>query len=365
MRIPFLIILALHSLIHLLGFAKAFGLASLPQLTKHITKPLGLAWLITTLLLAAAVVMLTLRNNLWWIPALAGVLISQILIVLSWQDARFGTVANVLILIVVIATLSGQRFEESFRQDVKELLSSTASQPDLLTEAELQHLPLPVRNYLRYTGVVGKQKVSGFYVSFEGEMRAKGKDFFPFVSEQYNRVDNPERLFFMEGRMFGVNIPGYHKYKEATASMHISLFGLLPLVKHTGEELNRTETVTLFNDMCLLAPGTLADPRITWVPMDEHTCKAVFRNQEISVSATLFFNEKGQLIDFLSPDRMEVSEMKNMVWSTPVSAYGTFNGVTIPSEAEAVWHYPEGKFTYGKFRLKHIQYETAGRITCA
>jgi hypothetical protein len=48
--------------------------------------------------------------------------------------------------------------------------------------------------------------------------------------------------------------------------------------------------------------------------------------------------------------------MKNLVWSTPVSAYSTFNGVTIASEAEAVWHYPEGKFTYGKFRLKQLQY---------
>jgi hypothetical protein len=260
MRIPFLIILSLHSLIHLLGFAKAFGLASLPQLTKHITKPLGLAWLITTLLLAAAVVMLALRNNQWWIPALTGVLISQILIALSWQDARFGTVANVLILIVVIATLSGQRFEGSYRQDVKELLSSTVYPPDTLTETELQLLPLPVRNYLRYTGVVGKQKVTSFYVAFEGEMRGKGKGFFPFVSGQYNRIDNPERMFFMKGRMFGVNIPGYHKYQNATASMHISLFGLFPLVKHTGESMNRTETVTLFNDMCLLAPATLIDP---------------------------------------------------------------------------------------------------------
>ena len=33
--IAFLVILGAHGLIHLLGFAKAFGLAALPQLTQH------------------------------------------------------------------------------------------------------------------------------------------------------------------------------------------------------------------------------------------------------------------------------------------------------------------------------------------
>jgi hypothetical protein len=45
MAVVFASFLALHGLIHLLGFAKAFGLARLPQLTQPIGPLLGLLWL--------------------------------------------------------------------------------------------------------------------------------------------------------------------------------------------------------------------------------------------------------------------------------------------------------------------------------
>ena len=37
------ILLAVHGLIHLMGFAKAFGYAELPQLTQPISREMGLA----------------------------------------------------------------------------------------------------------------------------------------------------------------------------------------------------------------------------------------------------------------------------------------------------------------------------------
>ena len=57
-RILFLILLAVHGLIHLLGFAKAFGLAELPQLVQPISRPWGALWLAAAALTLATAVML-------------------------------------------------------------------------------------------------------------------------------------------------------------------------------------------------------------------------------------------------------------------------------------------------------------------
>ncbi len=43
-----------HGLIHLLGFIKAFRISPINQLTREISKPLGIAWLATALLMMAA-----------------------------------------------------------------------------------------------------------------------------------------------------------------------------------------------------------------------------------------------------------------------------------------------------------------------
>ena len=120
--------------------------------------------------------------------------------------------------------------------------------------------------------------------------------------------------------------------------------------------MNKAETVTFFNDMCLLAPATLIDKRIKWQTIDEYSVNATFTNQGISISDNLFFNSSGQLVNFISNDRISVSDMKQYPFSTPVHHYQDISGFKLMSEGDAVWHYPDGAFVYGKFKLKSIAY---------
>lgn len=53
-----------------------------------------------------------------------------------WQDAKFGTIANVIILLVAILAYAGWSFEDSYREDVKATLERTnAMESELITEA--------------------------------------------------------------------------------------------------------------------------------------------------------------------------------------------------------------------------------------
>lgn len=350
-------ILIVHGLIHLLGFVKAFGLADVSQLTQNISKPAGVSWLIATLLFVATGIVFLLGKEWWWMIAIPALVLSQLLIVMSWQDAKFGTIANAIICIAAVASFGSTHFENSFRTDVDENLKRTHTQSEeVLTEEDLRPLPETVQRYLRYAGVVNKPKVRNARIVFEGQMRSKGKDFFQFTSVQYNFFDESTRLFFMKGRMFGVTVPGYHKYTRGTATMDIRLFGLYSIVKQSGEILDKTETVTLFNDMCLIAPATLIDKRIQWEGIDGTKTKAKFTNQGITISAILIFTEQGQLVDFVSEDRTEINDMKRYPFYTPVSDYKKINGVNVMTYGETIYEYPDGKFTYGKFVLKSIEY---------
>ena len=356
-KIFFLIILFIHGLIHILGFLKAYQLAEINQLTQNISKPMGMLWLIALLLFLAAGIQLISNHNLWWITALIGIILSQALIILVWQDAKFGTIANIIILLAVVAGYGSWSFENLFNNDVSgNLETSSKTEKNLLTEKDIEHLPLPVQKYLKYAGVINKEKVNSVKIIFDVEMREKGKDWFKATSVQYNFFDEPTRLFYMKAKMFGLTVPGYHRYVEAKATMDISLFGLIPIIKQSGEVMNKTETVTLFNDMCLMVPATLIDKRIQWEPIDSLTTKAIFTNRGISISAILYFNKDGQLINFISNDRIQVSDMKQYPFSTPVYGYKNINGINVMSGGEAIWHYPDGEFAYGKFNLKTIEY---------
>lgn len=364
-KLIFILITAVHGLIHLLGFLKAFDLAQINELTQPIGRPLGILWLIVALILVVTAVAFGFTSQWWWAVAIVGVLLSQILIFTAWQDARFGSIPNLIILIAALLTLGSVRFESGYRQDVDSARERIRALPvEILTEADLQALPQPVQRYLRYVGVVGQPKVVSMYTEMTGEMRRQGGAYFPLTAEQHNFFDRPTRLFFMKGWMFGLTVPGYHRYQDQSAMMNVRLFGLLPLVKVDGEAMFEADTVTMFNDMCLMAPATLIDQRIAWQTIDDLTVKATFTNQGVAVSALLHFNGEGQLVNFISHDRWDVSAMKQYPFSTPVSRYHNLNGYNLPTYGEMIWHYPDGDFVYGKLEINSVTYNisTAERL---
>lgn len=354
----FLFIMLMHGLIHFMGFAKAYGYGDMKQLTLPISKPAGILWMLTAFLFITAAILFLLKKEFWIYVAIPTAILSQLLIVMVWKDAKWGTIANLTILVVAVLTFTSLQFEKTFRADVQRHLQKS-NPPAILTEADLKHLPTPVQRYLRYSNVIGKPKPNNMHVLFEGEIRSKGKDWFKFTSEQYNFFDEPTRLFFMNATMFGITVPGYHRYQNQTALMNIKLFGLIDVVKIEDENLAKGETVTVFNDMCLMAPGFLTDKRIAWGLMNDSTAKATFTNGAIKVSAVLYFNQHGQLIDFISNDRYETNNKLCMPFSTPVSEYKNINGMNLMNYGEAVWHYPDSAFVYGKFRTKKIEYNVS------
>ncbi len=353
----FAFIMLIHGLIHFMGFAKAFNYGYISQLTKYISKPAGSLWLITAILFVVAVMLFLLKKESWPYIAIVAAIISQILIITVWKDAKFGTISNIIILFVAISSLASYRFERTFKEDVKRHIADTDfSKNELLTESDIVSLPIPIQNYIRYTGAINKPKVKNMKVVFDGEMRDRGKDFFKFTSAQYNFFDDPTRLFFMKAKMYGAPVPGYHCYQNEHATMQIKLLGLFNVVNIKGTEMNKAETVTVFNDMCLMAPAALIDKRIEWTTIDSLSAKAIFTNGINKISATLYFNELGQLINFISDDRYAIGDMKQYRFSTPVKDYIQIDGRNMMQYGETIWHYPDGEFVYGKFNLKSIEY---------
>jgi hypothetical protein len=141
--------------------------------------------------------------------------------------------------------------------------------------------------------------------------------------------------------------------------MKIKIASLFEVVNAKGEKMNQGETVTVFNDMCLMAPAALIDADVEWQTIDSLTVKATYKNGAITITATLYFNETGELINFVSNDRFMSADgktYKNFPWSTPARDYKDFGGRKVPGYGEAIWHMPEGEYCYGKFNLQMVEY---------
>ncbi len=362
MRTALAIIIAIHGLIHLFGFAKAFQVADLKQLQKPISKPMGMIWLAVAFLFLAAACMLIVRSASWWMPGAIAVILSQYLLIQSWSDAKYGSILNFVILLPLAMSFMGSLPSSYFNRFREEAIARLAVNPaeTIMTEADITQLPVPVQSYLRYTGSIGKPKIYNFRVVFEGKMRQKlDAAWMAIFSQQYDFINEPARLFYIKSKMFGIPFDGYHRYIGPNATMEIKVASLLKVVDAKGKQMDQGETVTLFNDMCLLAPATLIGKNIKWETADSLTVRARFTNQGNTITALLFFNSKGEMVNFSSEDRYLTEDgitYYNYKWSTPVKDYKDFNGWKIASYGEAVWETPQGPFCYAKFDIKAVEY---------
>ena len=353
--------LALHGVIHAMGFAKAFGYAELPQLTHPISRSMGLAWLVAGGLVIATAGLFFAGASYTWLVGAAAILLSQAVILSAWGDAWAGTIANVVLLLVVAFswfTTGPYSFQAQYDRDAAAGLARMRD-PGIITDTALAPLPEPVQRYLRLAGVVDQPRVQNYRIRFRGRIRsAPDSAWMPFEADQQSFTDQPTRLFHMRARMFGLPVDIFHRLMDGHATMRVKAFGAFPMVDARGPEMDRAESVTLFNDMCLLAPGSLVTPAITWEPIDAHSTRARFRHGQHTVTATLIFGDDGRLANFWSDDRTRSSpDGKTFTpqrFSTPVRDYRAFGPLTLPGHGDTQWWLPDGEFIYGEFEIIEV-----------
>jgi hypothetical protein len=257
-------------------------------------------------------------------------------------------------------TRGPRSFRARFARDIADALARQA-EASVVTEADLAGCPLPVQRYLREVGVVGQPKVLNYRLRFRGRIRgAPDARWMSFEADQLSVADPPARFFLMRARMFGVPVHVFHRLAGGHATMQVKVAGAIPLVDARGEDMDRSEAVTLFNDMCLLAPATLIDPTIVWDTVDEWTVRARFSYGAQTISATLCFGDDGLLATFTSDDRSRSSPdgkvFTRLPFSTPVRDYRRFGAIRLAAHGEARWMLPSGAFTYGEFDLQEVAY---------
>jgi hypothetical protein len=281
----------------------------------------------------------------------------------SWPDAKYGSIANVIVLGAVVFGFLSQgpsSFRAEYEHEVEQASGHAAMAP-ILTEADITPLPAAVQRYIRLAGAVGQPRVLNFRARFHGRIRS-GPDarWMTFTGEQHNFYDQPSRLFLMDASMFGVPIQAFHRFVGPSATMRVKVASLVQVVDAKGPEMDESETVTLLNDLCVFAPGALVDRAVEWQEIDTHTVRASFTHASRSIRAILSFNDRGELEDFVSDDRSAASadgkSFSRMRWSTPLANYRSFGAYRIMSEGEGIWHAPAGRYAYLNFYLDAIDY---------
>ena len=361
------LVVVAHGAIHLLGTVKGFGWAKVTLLVEPISVSLGVVWLVAAVLTMAAGGLLLAGVRRWWTVGALAVVVSQAVIVTSWTDAKVGTVANVVLVAAVVygwASQGPRGARAEYRRRAAAALATPRS-ADLVAETDLARLPPPVAAYVRRSGALGRPRVDTLHARFHGRIRGgPTKPWMTFTGEQVNTFGTqPGRLFLMDAELFGMPVEVLHAFTAGAATMRVRALSLFPMVDASGPEMDRAETVTIFNDLCVLAPAALIGAPIIWTSLDDHRVRGAYTYGANTVTGELTFDDDDQLVDFFSDDRNAVSTdgttFTPQRWSTPISAYRDLGSARLGTIGEGHWHAADGEFAYLEFDLDDITYNAA------
>lgn len=253
--------------------------------------------------------------------------------------------------------------KRDFQKDINRLKTENQLQTEggVFTQDDFSHLPAAIQKYIQNCGYIGTPKMSYLKMEYHNVNFMQGRKGPALTIDytQYNFINEPCRMAYIDSSMFGIPFEGYDYYQNGKGGMKGVIAKVIPIFDQTGADMDKACLVTFLAES-LFAPSIILQDYISFEEISEYEVKAVISYGNITASGIFIFNQQYEMISFTTNDRA-VSEtdgtMKQIPWSAECSDYRlSENGIKYPTTFQAVWHYPDEDFKYFDGKISKITY---------
>jgi hypothetical protein len=152
-------------------------------------------------------------------------------------------------------------------------------------------------------------------------------------------------------RMLGLPVVGFDRYTRETGELRWRLLNAVPVMSSSGSDVTRSAAGRHAAELLVALPAVALDTRVSWKPIDDRRSLARFPLGSDVHEITVTVGPSGAL-----------EELVMMRWGNPAGeAFGahvfgavfrdeaTFDGIVIPRQATAGWHYGSDQWNEGAF----------------
>jgi hypothetical protein len=340
-----------------MGFIKAFKLADISQLSQTISKPKGVLWLLTALLFELSLLLFLYSKNLWWLFGFVSITVSQYLIFSSWQDARFGTVVNLIFFLVCLIGFADWNFERKVKEELTGIsLNIKQNEAVPYKQKTLTQLPEVIQMWLSQSKSADHTEAHIVHLWQTGRMKLKPDgDWMNVRSQQWFTIHEPGFIWSAEvGEGSLLRFAGLDKYVNGKGSMLIKLYSLFPIVEEEGKNIDQGVMVRYLSEI-IWFPSAALNNYISWKEIDPLRIEATFTYNELSVSGIFTFNGKGMPASFQAQRYYDkTGSPETWFISIDENSFRKFNTYFIPTKASVTWKLQGGDFKWYELEIMDL-----------
>ncbi len=265
----------------------------------------------------------------------------------------------IIVLIALTIVIGNIAFNKEVKSEVEKFFEKYKERKsEIVTEEDIKALPEPVQKYLRYTQIIGKEKIRTVRLKQGGYFRLKeSQKWMPIKAEQYYDVDSVEFIWIGKVNFIPfLSIWAKDEFIDGKGNLVVKLLGLIKVVDAKGPEIDQGEILRFLGE-CVWFPSAFLNDYIKWEAIDSNSAKATITYKGVSGSAIFHFNEKGEIVKIKAKRYREVNGKFVLDdWEIPIIEYKMFNSIVVPSKVNVIWKLSTGDFCYDKVEIIDIEY---------
>ena len=272
--------------------------------------------------------------------------------------------AAAIILSILVAAFNIYSFKRKLTGEIDAIFDG---QPqgggEILTDADIEHLPPAVQKHLRYSGAVGKPNITNARVQQTGRIRTTAEQpWMEFTAEQYYTTDPPQFLWYAKANLFGIPLLIRDRLYQGEGEILGKVAATIPVAVGSGPEMTQGSMLRYLNEV-MFFPSAFVSEFITWEAIDETSARSTLNHDGQQVSAVWTFDNEGRIVNMVADRYYSLPDGSYSMetWETPITDYAEFDSIRIPSIGVGTWKLDSGDFTYVEIEIQGIEYNNPQR----
>jgi uncharacterized protein DUF6544 len=262
----------------------------------------------------------------------------------------------------VSAFMARRRFRAQITKEVGELFrrAQKGLGPEQFAD-RCESLPEPVGRYVRFAVAQNAPIVRTARLRHCGLFRISPKRrWLPIEGQAFFTIDEPGFIWNATIALLPfLWIEARDRLIDGRGNMLVKFCSLFTLVNASGKELDQGALLRWLAEVVWFPIGYLGD-RIGWDPIDSQTAQATLTHNGLSVTGNVEVDEEGKLVSIRGwRYRVENGRSELTPWKGVCSCYRQFGGMRIPTSVEVLWELSEGDFSYAKFDVSSVEYDSS------
>jgi len=270
----------------------------------------------------------------------------------------------IMVIIILFITISKVLYDKKVIKEVGMLTEEgSKAQSETFSLNNLEGLPEPVQRYFKYALRDGQEYIKFVRLKQVGEFRMKeNQSWMSIKAEQYFTTEDPAFIWRVKFTMAPfIWIDGRDMYYQGKGNMLIKVLSTITVADAAGSEMDISSLIRFLAEAPWFPTALIPSDYLEWKEIDSNSARAVIKDKGYTASGIFTFNEKGEIIKFVTNDRYMEADGKYFKeqWAGYYRNYQEIEGMKIPIEGEVEWNLSDRDLQYAKLKITDIQYNIA------